>query len=177
VAFRITHRWLPAFLSRVVVLAGGARLLLLLLSPWFSHFEITLIGSAASSATHLAEAMISPWKIDGAGPLPFPFAFYSGIHQPYVMGYTGIAGSGALILLLLLLTAERWNGKGAIVVTGALIAAWRLPTRLHSSCSTTAGRSHMTLVTGELPSPAKGSFLCWSVQGQRSQWPLSREAC
>lgn len=126
-AFRITNRWLPAFLSScAVAFAGGARWLLLLLpSPWLARIsgEIILIGSAASSASDLAEAMISPWKIDGAGPLPFPFAFYSGINQPHVMGYTGIAGSGVLILLLLLLTAERWNGKGAIVVTGALIAA------------------------------------------------------
>ena len=41
-----------------------------------------------------------------AGPIPFPFAFYSGINQPYIMAYTGIAGSGILIFLLLLLTGS-----------------------------------------------------------------------
>jgi hypothetical protein len=67
--------------------------------------------------------MESNWKIDGAGPIAFPFAFYSGINQPYVMAYTGIAGSGILILLLLLLTSERWKRASAPIITIALLAA------------------------------------------------------
>src|SRR5574340_433772 len=126
-AYRLTRRWLAAFLcSAMLAFAGGARWLLLLLpGSWLERIsdQITLIGSASSSAASLAEAMISPWKIDGAGPIPFPFAFYSGVNQPYIMLYTGIAGSGVLILLLLMLTAGRWYNRGAAVVTAALMAA------------------------------------------------------
>jgi len=126
-AFRLTRKWLAAFLaSCVLAFAGGARWLLLLLPAGWVHRlsqDITLIGSAATSAPSLADAMVSSWKIDGAGPIPFPFAFYSGVNQSYIMAYTGIAGSGILILLLLLLTSQRWKCGGAAVVTTALLAA------------------------------------------------------
>ncbi len=126
-AYRLTRRWLAACMSAVVLaLAGGARWLLLLLpASWLTRAssEVRLIGSASTSAPNLAQAMISAWKIDGGGPIPFPFAFYSGINQPYIMLYTGIAGSGILILLLLLLTATRWRNRGAPIVTVALMAA------------------------------------------------------
>ncbi len=125
-AYRFTRRWLAACLSAfVLAFAGGARWLLLLLpASWMTRAssEVNLIGSASTSAPNLAQAMISPWKIDGAGPIPFPFAFYSGINQPYIMLYTGIAGSGVLILLLLLLTATRWRNRGAPIVTAVLMA-------------------------------------------------------
>ena len=120
-AFRITRRWIAAGLSSLLLaFAGGARWLLLLLPPsWLARIsdQITLIGSASTSATSLSQAMISPWKIDGAAPMAFPFAFYSGINPPYIMLYTGIAGSGLLILLLLLLTATRWRSSLAPVVS------------------------------------------------------------
>ena len=97
-AYRLTRRWFAACLSAAALaFAGGASWLLLLLPmPWVRALsgEVNLIGSASSSAPSLAEALISPWKIDGAGPIAFPFAFYSGINQPYVMLYTGIAGIG-----------------------------------------------------------------------------------
>lgn len=126
-AYRLTRRWLAAFLSAcVLAFAGGARWLLLLFPvAWVNRLsgQITLIGSAASSAPSLAQALVSSWKVDGAGPIPFPFAFYSGVNQPYVMAFTGIAGSGVLIVLLLLLTAQRWRRSSATVVSSALLAA------------------------------------------------------
>jgi hypothetical protein len=85
--------------------------------------KITLIGSAATSAQDLAEAMTSNWRIDGAGPIPFPFAFYTGVNQPYIMAYTGISGLSILIMLLLLLTAGRWRHWAAGYVTSALVAS------------------------------------------------------
>lgn len=124
--YRLTRSRLAACLTGfVVAFAGGARWLLLLLPPTLlqgisSH--ITLIGSAASTAPTLAQAMLSDWKIDGAGPLPFPFAFYTGINQPYIMAYTGIAGSGILIMLLILLTAGRWRHWSGGLVTLVLVA-------------------------------------------------------
>jgi len=129
-AFRLTRRRLAAFLGVcVLALAGGARWLLLLLpAAGLNRLsqEITLIGSAATSAASLAEAMVGSWKIDGAGPIPFPFAFHSGVNQPYIMAHNGIAGSGILIVLLLLLTSNRWKRGSAAAVTAALLAALAL---------------------------------------------------
>ena len=125
--YRLTGSRLAGFLTGVMLaLAGGARWLLLLLpSAWLDGISgsVTLIGSAASTAPTLAQAMLSNWKIDGGSPIPFPFAFYTGINQPYVMAYTGIAGSGILIMLLILLTATRWQQWSAGVVTLMLVAS------------------------------------------------------
>ncbi len=124
--YRVTGSRLASFFTAfMLAFAGGARWLLLLL-PQASvdaiSAHVTLIGSAASSAPNLAAALLSAWKIDGAGPFPFPFAFYTGINQPYVMAYTGISGSAILILLLLLLTTNRRRHWSASVLTSALLA-------------------------------------------------------
>lgn len=127
---RLTRSALAAFLGTcVVAFAGGSRWLLLLLPKALLERisgQVTLIGSAAASAPTLVEAMVSPWKIDGAGPIPFPFAFHSGVNPPYVMLHTGIAGSGILIFVLLLLTAERWRRRGAALATTVLLASLAL---------------------------------------------------
>ncbi|HEX2696294.1 MAG TPA: hypothetical protein VHM28_01210 [Anaerolineales bacterium] len=126
-AFRVTHNRLASFLTAfMLAFSGGARWLLLLLpQPWFDNISknITLIGSGAVTAPTLAQAMLVNWKIDGAGPIPFPFAFYTGVNQPYIMAYTGISGSAILILLLLLLTANRRRHWSAGVIITALISA------------------------------------------------------
>jgi hypothetical protein len=125
--YRITRSRPAGFLTGfMLAFAGGARWLLLLLPqgvlPLISS-NITLIGSGSTSGSNLAEAMLSNWKIDGAGPMPFPFAFYTGINQPYIMAYTGISGLAILIVLLLLLTAGRWRNWSAGIITAALVAA------------------------------------------------------
>jgi hypothetical protein len=110
----------------ILALAGGTRWLLLLLPQGLlDHISenITLIGSASTSAPNLAKAMLSNWKIDGGGPIDFPFAFYTGINQPYIMAYTGIAGSAILILLLMLITANRWRHWTASLVMIILTAS------------------------------------------------------
>ncbi len=126
-AYRMTHNRAAAFLSSfMMAFAGGARWLLLFLPQSalaYVSSNITLIGSASTSASNLSDAMLSPWKIDGAGPLPFPFAFYTGINQPYIMAYTGIAGSAVLILIMLLMTAGRLRHWSANILIAALIAA------------------------------------------------------
>jgi hypothetical protein len=126
-AYRLTRSHLAATITgAMLAFAGGARWLLLLLpTSWVQHISgnIELIGSASTSAPTLADALLTNWKIDGAGPIPFPFAFYTGINQPYVMAYTGISGSGILILLLLLLLINRTRHWSANVVVVALLAA------------------------------------------------------
>lgn len=124
--YRFTRNRIAGFLTAfMLAFAGGARWLLLLLPPTLLSRlseHITLIGSAATSAPNLAEALVGNWKIDGAGPIPFPFAFYTGINQPLVMGYTGISGSAILIMLLLLLTANRQRHWSASFITSILLA-------------------------------------------------------
>jgi hypothetical protein len=125
--YRLVRSRLAGVLTALVVaLSGGSRWLLLLLPGSLMErisANVNLIGSAAQSASSLAEAMVTSWKIDGAGPIPFPFAFYSGVNQPYVMAYTGIAGSGILIVLLVLLTATRWRHWTGAVVELLLLAS------------------------------------------------------
>jgi hypothetical protein len=129
-AYRLTHiRLVGALTACMLAFAGGARWLLLLLpQAWVNYISgnITLIGSAASSASNLSVALLSNWKIDGAGPIPFPFAFYTGINQPYIMAYTGISGSAIMVMLLILLTANRWRHWSAGILTSVLIASLAL---------------------------------------------------
>jgi hypothetical protein len=125
--YRITRSRVAAALTAfVLAFSGGARWLLLVLpQAWLATVSknVTLIGSAASSAPDLARAMVSEWRIDGAGPIAFPFAFYSGINQPYIMAYTGIAGSAIMIMLLILLTVQRWRHWSAAVASVVLFAS------------------------------------------------------
>ena len=125
-AYRVTRSRLAGFLTAfMLAFAGGTRWLLLLLpQPVLNKISenITLIGSAGDSAPTLFKALLTNWKIDGTGPVPFPFAFYTGINQPYIMAFTGISGSAILILLILLLTANRWRHWTAGIVTSILIA-------------------------------------------------------
>ena len=130
-AYRITrHRVASVLTSMMLMFAGGARWLLLLLPQPILQLisnQITLIGSAAVTAPDLLRAMLSNWKIDGNGPIPFPFAFHSGIFQSYVMnGYTGISGMAFIIVLLLLLTAQRWRNPFAGVITFILLSSLAL---------------------------------------------------
>src|SRR5262249_52316334 len=89
--------------------------------------QITLIGSAAATAPDLARAMLSTWKIEGDGPISFPFAFHSGVFQSYVLsGYTGISGLPFIILISLLLTAQRWRHPLAGLITFIRVASLAL---------------------------------------------------
>ncbi len=126
-AYRLTRNHVAAVLAgAVLAFAGGSRWLMLFLPQgWLAGISdnIKLIGSASTSAPNLAEALLTNWKIDGAGPVPFPFVFYTGINQPFIMAYTGISGSGILILLVLLLMANRGRRWTAVFVVSALLAA------------------------------------------------------
>ena len=130
-AYRMTHNRIASVLtSMMLMFAGGARWLLLLLPQPILQLisnQITPIGSAAVTAPDLFRAMLSNWKIDGNGPIPFPFAFHSGIFQSYVMnGFTGISGMAFIIVLLLLLTAQRWRNPFAGVITFILLSSLAL---------------------------------------------------
>lgn len=112
-------------------LASGTRWMLLLLPPVLTQAisaHITLIGSSAQTAPDLAQALLSPWRIEGAGPLPFPFAYLSGLNGALIMAHGGTGGSAELILLLFLLLYRRWQRPKHTFLFAALFAAWALTT-------------------------------------------------
>lgn len=110
----------------IVTFAGGARWLLLLLPGALTQKiseHITLMGSGIPTAPDLAQALTSPWVIEGGGPLAFPFAYGNGINPPASMSLGGVGVIGALILLLLTLLFRRLHSlPSGIVLTGVLAA-------------------------------------------------------
>jgi hypothetical protein len=130
-AYRITRRVLAGYLTALfLIFATGVRWLLLLFpSPLLKNVSesIQLIGSGAVSGETLQQALVSPWAIEGDGPFPFPFAFADGISHPFIMTYNGIGMTAVLILIFLLLTADRrrnhWGSILLVIPISALALA------------------------------------------------------
>ncbi|MBI5297371.1 MAG: hypothetical protein HY869_17975 [Chloroflexi bacterium] len=112
-----------------VAFSGGARWLLLLLPAALTQKiseHISLLGSGIPTAPDLAQALISPWAIEGGGPFPFPFAFANGVNSPAAMTLGGIGVMGPLILLLLIMLFRRLRGLTGGIVLAAILAAYAL---------------------------------------------------
>lgn len=129
--FRLTRSRIIATLGALFfALSGGTRWLLLFLPGRLLHriaAHVTLVGSGADTAADLVTALQSPWDALGSGPIGFPFAYVNGVVYPYVIAHNGFSLSAVLIVLLLLLTASRWNVRpGAALTSVALIAALAL---------------------------------------------------
>lgn len=128
---RLTHnRYIGLAGGLFLALGSGTRWLLLMMPGQFLEKlsqTTTLIGSGASSGFTLGEALLSEWRIEGVGKLPIPFAFTNGIVQPGVLAFHGANGLMNLaILLLLLLTCNRWRGWRGAGVTAVLLSALSL---------------------------------------------------
>ncbi len=111
--------------------SAGTRWLFLLFPPsWVEAISrhITLIGSSAQTAPNLAQALVSAWRVEGDGPLPFPFAYLSGFNSALVMSHGGIGGTSMWIPLLLLLLYRRTSNWRHGVIFVILLAAWALTT-------------------------------------------------
>ena len=130
-AYRITRRVLVGYLTAIfLIFATGTRWLLLLFPASLLKRvseTVQLIGSGAASGKTLQDALIGPWVIEGAGPFPFPFAFADGISHPFAMTYNGIGTSAIMILILLLLAADRrknlWGSILLVISISALALA------------------------------------------------------
>jgi hypothetical protein len=109
VARRITHSRLAQAVSMVfIAFAGGARWLFLLLPLALQRqlsSSIQLIGSGADTGPNLLIAIYKYWKIEGLGPLPFPFMFGSGLDPSFSMFHNGWGTSAITMALLLVLLA------------------------------------------------------------------------
>jgi hypothetical protein len=112
---RVTSRvgWM-AFGTAVFAFLGGTRWLLLLVpGRWVDALgsPLVLLGSAAETGANLQEVLLRSWAIAGNGPLPFPFAFLSGIRPPAT--FVTMSGSAVLpevtLLVLLLLHRRDWR--------------------------------------------------------------------
>jgi hypothetical protein len=113
VALRITRSKLAQSLSMVfMAFAGGARWLFLLLPISLQHqlsSGVQLIGSGADTGPNLITAIYKYWKIEGLGPLPFPFMFGSGLDPSFSMFHNGWGTSAiTMVLLLMLLAGSQW---------------------------------------------------------------------
>lgn len=110
---RLTRSRLAAALGSFALLfAGGARWLLLFLPPaWLEAIgqSVIPINTGANTGSTLLEVLTSHWKIAGGGPIPFPFAFHSGIFVPlfFALANTGAMMHMTILLLLLLYRRQR----------------------------------------------------------------------
>jgi len=127
---RVTHRANAAYWGTLLItFAGGTRWLLLLFPAGLLQqmgAGLNLLGSALATGSDLYTVMLSHWKIEGGGPLPFPFAFTNSIHSSLNMA---LGGSGAApiltILVLLLLSRRAWRPLEGMVF-GLVLASLAL---------------------------------------------------
>lgn len=129
-AYRITRKHMAFLVGAFVgAFAGGARWALLLLPPALLaqvSAHVQLIGSGAESGANLAQALIGPWALQGDGPIPFPFAYASGVAEPLVMALSGYGAGPKMLILLILLLGDRGKTKGAWGVLAILLASLAL---------------------------------------------------
>jgi hypothetical protein len=128
---RVTGAQLPAYLgSGLLTFGGGARWLLLLIPSSLitrmgANLHMDTSGIAAGG--NLVTALTNRWPMDGGGPIPFPFAFASGILEPLNMQ---LGATGAMwemtILLLLLLWRPRISSLAGTLTIGLVLASLAL---------------------------------------------------
>jgi hypothetical protein len=127
---RFTRSQFAGFLGAAfVAFSGGARWLLLLLPSGFVESisqHIGLMGSGIPTAPDLATAMTSIWKIEGDGPIKFPFAYANGINPPASMSHGGIGVMGILVFLLLIILARRLRNYKTGFIFAAVFASYAL---------------------------------------------------
>ncbi len=127
---RMTRSHLAGVLGGVfAAFSSGARWILLFLPPAMVESiskQVTLIGSGSITDKNLAQALLKPWAIQGAGPMAFPFAFSNGINDPAVMVHNGTGVIVPLIVMLILLLYRRWRDWKMAAVLVILLSAWAL---------------------------------------------------
>jgi hypothetical protein len=128
---RVTGSQFPAYLGAGLLIFGGATRYLLLLIPALTlnhmganlHMDISGLTAGGSLVTDL----LNQWPMDGGGPLPFPYAFASGILEPLNMqlGATGAMWEMTILLFLLLWKPGKFSIARSLVL-GLLLASLAL---------------------------------------------------
>jgi hypothetical protein len=104
------NRYAAVLMASAVALAGGTRYLMLLLpSRVLAALQehVALRGIASGS---LSEALASILPMEASPQIGYPFAFLSGINQPYVMAHGGEQTIEPLLMLALLLFGVHRGG-------------------------------------------------------------------
>ncbi len=128
-AYRLTQSRVAQALSMLfVAFAGGARWILLLLPASLLNqisTSVQLIGSGADSGVNLRAALLNDWSVEGAPERAFPFLYGSGLDHSISMLHNGFGVSAVLIIVLLLLLAQKrvnWQANVPIAVLLASLA-------------------------------------------------------
>ena len=129
-AWRLTYSRLVGMATAFfVVFSSGVRWVLLFF-PKASLEKISdqvqMMGSGAQTADTLFSALTTFWRIEGSGPIPFPFAFSNGVHSPLIMSLGGFGSFPVMIVVILLLTGSLRKHWGAGVVLTIMLAALAL---------------------------------------------------
>ena len=114
-ARRVTKSFAASLAAGAMLLFGGGARWLLLLLPSKTlaavSGQVSMLGSGGQSGDDLAAALLHPWAVAGAGPVPFPYAFANGILPPGVINLNNATGLMPIALIFtLLLTCTRWRG-------------------------------------------------------------------
>jgi hypothetical protein len=128
---RLTRSSLPAYLGSGLLIFGGAARWLLLFIPTpllvriGANLQMDLSGIAAGG--NLLADLTSRWPMDGGGPIPFPYAFASGILEPLNMqlGATGAMWEMTILLLLLIWKPRKYSLVGSLTI-GLVLASLAL---------------------------------------------------
>ncbi|MFZ1041285.1 MAG: hypothetical protein WAN58_08230, partial [Anaerolineales bacterium] len=128
---RITYSKLAAFLGSLLIAFGmGTRWILALLPmPWIANItsNVHMIGSSLDTASTLAAAIFRPWVIDGAPPVPIPFAFANGILNPLTFDWGGASSLPLLAIVLILMLSGRLKLKwSALLLLGSALLSLAL---------------------------------------------------
>lgn len=90
--YRQTNQfWASVLGAGFVYLAGSTQWLLVFLPlPWLDRLNqaINLTNTAVESGSTLYDVLLSQWKIDGLGPISYPFAFVNAIFKPQTLALT-----------------------------------------------------------------------------------------
>jgi hypothetical protein len=116
----------------LLVFAGGARWLMLFLPGRVINGiggQLDFTTTATGGDRHLVDILTGPWNIEGGLPVPFSFAFHSGIFVPasFVLGSTGAMPFMTVFLLLILAPVGRFSLPKAAVL-GLILATLALST-------------------------------------------------
>ena len=126
---RYINRGWGVFLGVLLVLFGSGTRWMLLFLPQQALLQmgegLGMLGSAAHTGVNLYSALISAWRIEGGGPIPFPFAFANGMFPPML----GLGGNGSLpqmtLFTLLILARKRWLPLPGVIF-GLVVASLSL---------------------------------------------------
>jgi hypothetical protein len=129
-AWRLTQNRIISLLSGFfVAFATGTRWLLALFPASILNYistHIVMTGSGADSGATLSQALANPWVLAGSGSVPFPFAFADGISHPVILAMNGIGPLALMVLILLVLIADRRLNIVGTALTAIIVASLAL---------------------------------------------------